>query len=83
MLVTRHIHGDGARPSRFFCRSAWSSLNSYVKMGLSYVKSCEGSSCTLLFMDRARGRARRWCSMAICGNRAKQIAHRNRRKANP
>jgi predicted RNA-binding Zn ribbon-like protein len=49
----------------------------------TYVKSCEGSSCTLLFLDRARGRARRWCSMAICGNRAKQIAHRNRRKANP
>jgi predicted RNA-binding Zn ribbon-like protein len=49
----------------------------------TYVKSCEGSSCTLLFLDRARGRARRWCSMAICGNRAKQIAHRNRQKANP
>ena len=47
-----------------------------------YVKSCEGSSCTLLFADHTRGRARRWCSMAICGNRAKQIAHRNRRKAN-
>jgi predicted RNA-binding Zn ribbon-like protein len=24
--------------------------------------------------------ARRWCSMAICGNRAKQAAHRNRLK---
>jgi predicted RNA-binding Zn ribbon-like protein len=47
-----------------------------------FVKSCEGSSCTLLFADRTRGRARRWCSMAICGNRAKQIAHRERRKAN-
>jgi predicted RNA-binding Zn ribbon-like protein len=47
----------------------------------TYVKSCEGSSCTLLFVDRTRGHARRWCSMAICGNRAKQIAHRGR-KAN-
>ena len=46
-----------------------------------YVKACEGSTCTLLFVDRTRGRARRWCSMAICGNRAKQEAHRNRRKA--
>jgi predicted RNA-binding Zn ribbon-like protein len=46
-----------------------------------YVKSCEGPTCTLLFVDRTRGRARRWCSMAICGNRAKQAAHRNRRKA--
>jgi predicted RNA-binding Zn ribbon-like protein len=46
-----------------------------------YVKACEGSTCTLLFVDRMRGRARRWCSMAICGNRAKQAAHRDRRKA--
>ncbi len=46
-----------------------------------YVKACEGSTCTLLFVDRTRGRARRRCSMAICGNRAKQSAHRNRRKA--
>ena len=46
-----------------------------------HVKACEGSTCTLLFVDRTRGRARRWCSMAICGNRAKQAAHRDRRKA--
>jgi predicted RNA-binding Zn ribbon-like protein len=46
-----------------------------------YAKACEGSTCTLLFVDRTRGRARRWCSMAICGNRAKQAAHRDRRKA--
>jgi predicted RNA-binding Zn ribbon-like protein len=48
----------------------------------SCVKACEGSACTLLFADRTRGRARRWCSMAICGNRAKQAAHRLRLKAN-
>jgi predicted RNA-binding Zn ribbon-like protein len=47
----------------------------------SNVKACEGSSCTLIFADRTRGRARRWCSMAICGNRAKQAAHRDRLKA--
>ncbi|HVJ53491.1 MAG TPA: ABATE domain-containing protein [Aliidongia sp.] len=42
------------------------------------VKACEGPSCTLLFVDRTRGRVRRWCSMAVCGNRAKQAAHRER-----
>jgi predicted RNA-binding Zn ribbon-like protein len=46
----------------------------------SDVKACEGSSCTLLFADHTRRRARRWCSMAICGNRAKQAAHRERLK---
>lgn len=47
----------------------------------SDVKACEGPACTLLFADHTRGRARRWCSMAICGNRAKQAAHRHRLKA--
>ncbi len=44
------------------------------------VKACEGRNCTLMFADHTRRRARRWCSMAICGNRAKQAAHRNRLK---
>ena len=47
----------------------------------SDVKACEGATCTLLFVDHTRGHARRWCSMAICGNRAKQAAHRHRLKA--
>jgi predicted RNA-binding Zn ribbon-like protein len=46
----------------------------------SDVKACEGASCTLLFADHTARRARRWCSMAICGNRAKQAAHRERLK---
>jgi predicted RNA-binding Zn ribbon-like protein len=44
----------------------------------TYLKACEGPTCTLLFIDRTRGAARRWCSMAVCGNRAKQAAYRKR-----
>jgi predicted RNA-binding Zn ribbon-like protein len=44
----------------------------------THVKACEGNTCTLLFKDTTRGRKRRWCSMAVCGNRAKQAAHRER-----
>ncbi len=44
------------------------------------VRACEGHNCTLMFADHTRRRARRWCSMAICGNRAKQAAHRDRLK---
>jgi predicted RNA-binding Zn ribbon-like protein len=47
----------------------------------SYVKACEGPTCTLFFVDHTRGHARRWCSMAICGNRSKQAAHRTRLRA--
>jgi predicted RNA-binding Zn ribbon-like protein len=44
------------------------------------VKACEGRCCTMVFADHSRRGARRWCSMAICGNRAKQAAHRSRLK---
>jgi predicted RNA-binding Zn ribbon-like protein len=46
----------------------------------TYVRACEGPNCTLLFLDRTHGRVRRWCSMAVCGNRAKQAAHRQRER---
>ena len=45
------------------------------------VKHCEGPTCVLHFLDTTRGGRRRWCSMAVCGNRAKQAAHRDRAAA--
>jgi len=30
------------------------------------------------FYDRTKSHRRRWCSMALCGNRAKARAHRER-----
>jgi predicted RNA-binding Zn ribbon-like protein len=46
----------------------------------SSIKACEGTTCTVLFLDRTKGQAKRWCSMAVCGNRAKQAAHRKRER---
>ncbi|HVJ53429.1 MAG TPA: CGNR zinc finger domain-containing protein [Aliidongia sp.] len=42
----------------------------------SQIRECEGAGCNLLFLDRTNGRGRRWCNMAVCGNRAKQAARR-------
>ncbi|MDR3416090.1 MAG: CGNR zinc finger domain-containing protein [Nevskia sp.] len=42
------------------------------------VRACEGLGCTLMFYDRTKGHGRRWCSMSVCGNRAKAAAHRAR-----
>ena len=44
------------------------------------LKRCEGSRCSLLFVDTSRSGRRRWCSMERCGNRAKVAAHRRRTK---
>ncbi len=45
------------------------------------VRRCEGVGCTLAFLDRTKSHARRWCDMAVCGNRAKAAAHRARGRA--
>jgi predicted RNA-binding Zn ribbon-like protein len=43
-----------------------------------HIRACEGFPCTLVFLDRTKAHLRRWCSMAVCGNRAKVAAHRAR-----
>jgi hypothetical protein len=46
--------------------------------GAQRTTACEAGNCSLWFLDVSKGHARRWCSMAICGNRAKAAAHRAR-----
>lgn len=48
---------------------------------LDLLRRCENPLCTLWFYDRTKGHRRRWCSQAVCGNRAKAAAHRARAKA--
>ncbi len=45
------------------------------------VRACQGHNCTLMFADHTRRGDRRWCSMAVCGNRAKQQEYRERKRA--
>lgn len=42
------------------------------------VRSCEAPDCSLSFLDRTKSHRRRWCSMALCGNRMKVAAFRAR-----
>ncbi|HET7686950.1 MAG TPA: CGNR zinc finger domain-containing protein [Candidatus Limnocylindria bacterium] len=47
----------------------------------SRVKACQNDVCRWLFIDRSRNRSHTWCSMAVCGSRAKSRAYRARRRA--
>ncbi len=47
---------------------------------LTRVRECAAEDCTWLFLDRSPSRARRWCSMQSCGNRAKARRHYRRRR---
>lgn len=43
------------------------------------LRTCANPTCRWAFYDQSRGRRRRWCEMATCGNRAKAARHRARR----
>lgn len=45
------------------------------------LKSCPADDCRWAFYDRSRNRSAVWCSMAICGNRAKVRSYRDRHGA--
>lgn len=45
------------------------------------LKVCVNDTCRWAFYDTSRARVGRWCSMQLCGNRAKQQAWRARHEA--
>ena len=47
----------------------------------SRVRKCESADCVLWFYDSTKSHKRRWCSMAICGNRHKVSSFRKRQNA--
>src|SRR5579863_1862991 len=89
--ISSDLHGDDDRLELRMMRRWRSAESLLLPIGVALarlvceedfaaVRACEGHSCTLIVADHTQRRARRWCSMAVCGNRAKQAAHRNRRK---
>jgi predicted RNA-binding Zn ribbon-like protein len=42
------------------------------------IRTCEHPECVLWFYDRTKAHKRRWCSMALCGNRHKVAQFRKR-----
>ena len=42
---------------------------------LAQVRECAADNCAWLFIDTSKNRSRRWCDMAVCGNRAKARRH--------
>lgn len=44
------------------------------------VKTCSNPDCAGLYVDTSQAQNRRWCSMNVCGNRAKKAKYRGTRK---
>jgi predicted RNA-binding Zn ribbon-like protein len=45
----------------------------------SRLKACPADDCQWAFYDRSKNRSGTWCTMRVCGNRAKVRAYRERR----
>lgn len=78
------IAGDGAWSLQFVAREgglewllaaiARSGAELLVEGPRAPIRRCANPSCRLFFYDDSRTRRRRWCSMAVCGNRHKVAA---------
>jgi predicted RNA-binding Zn ribbon-like protein len=44
------------------------------------LKACQADICQWAFYDRSKNRSSRWCSMEVCGSRAKMRRYRARRR---
>jgi len=49
-----------------------------IEARLDRIKICPADDCRWAFYDTSRNHSRQWCSMKVCGNRAKARAHRQR-----
>ncbi|MQS13151.1 hypothetical protein F7Q99_12860 [Streptomyces kaniharaensis] len=58
--------------------AAWLAVDDFltlVAQGAHRVRQCAHEACILHFFDASQNGRRRWCRMAVCGNRAKAARH--------
>lgn len=67
-------------PRQVLSRLAESAAELLATVDFELVRKCEDAECVLWFLDKTKSHRRRWCSMAICGNRNKVRAFRERQQ---
>ncbi|GAA2104445.1 CGNR zinc finger domain-containing protein [Actinomadura alba] len=75
----RPVTGVAARTALARIAAAWAQVCASGEW--RRLKRCPDHSCGWVFWDATRSRTRRWCTMRICGNRAKTRAYTERRRA--
>jgi predicted RNA-binding Zn ribbon-like protein len=68
-------HAAAADLDRLLWPVARSAADLLVSADLARVRTCSADTCGWLFVDTSRNGSRRWCSMEVCGNRAKARRH--------
>lgn len=87
-MLTRLRTGEGAaamelrfearRPEDLFAPLVYSASSLFAGVDRKRVRRC--ARCILHFHDTSKKGRRRWCSMRLCGNRAKVAAYAARRR---
>ncbi len=74
----------GRSDTELLDRVLWGVVRSAIELltsaNLTKIQRCGVATCGWLFLDLSRNRTRRWCSMAMCGNRTKARRHRASRQ---
>lgn len=78
LVCTKHRHWN--HPQHLLQPLAEAICECVCNVDFVLVRRCENPSCTLWFHDTTKSHIRRWCSMSVCGNRAKASAYRARAK---
>ena len=76
LTLTRLVRADPV--SSMLGAVAEAAAQLLVEGDFDLVKQCEHPECILWFYDRTKSHKRRWCSMALCGNRHKAAQFRKK-----
>ena len=69
------LEGRGSDPARLLDPVVLSACELLVSGPLDRLRRCEAEPCDWIFLDTSRNGSRRWCDMAVCGNREKAKRH--------
>lgn len=66
---------DAGSARALLSRLAYAGADLLTSPQADRLKRCTNAECVLIFVDTSRSQRRRWCSMEVCGNRAKVAKH--------
>lgn len=76
----RFVASDGEPLDRALAVVLGAAARAMIASSWAQLKVCPGEDCGWAFYDHSRNQSGRWCSMAVCGGRAKARAHYRRRR---
>lgn len=76
----RFVPGEGGTLDRALAIVLSIAASAMIDGTWARLKICPGDDCGWAFYDHSRNQSGRWCSMSVCGGRAKARAHYRRRR---